>query len=274
MWTVYIHTFPNGKKYVGMCKGSPKRRWGTGGSKYKEQPVMYAAIQKYGWDNVAHEIAASNLTQEEALRMEESLIEQYKTFPPSLGFGYNCTTGGESRLPTEKERQEKSAFFKEWWADPNNRKRLVEKRTGMKRDYSLERRKQIGERLSEYNRGKHLSEEHKKKIADSTKGRKPWNTGLKMSEEYRKKLSDSHKALGRKMPEELAEILIELSKKPVLCVETGIIYESRRSAANATGAQEAKISAVIKGKRKTAGGYHWEQVEKEVPPRKEKACQT
>lgn len=266
MWSVYIHTFPNGKKYVGMCKSSPKRRWGTGGSKYREHPVMYAAIQKYGWDNVAHEIVANNLTQEEALRMEESLIAQYKTFPPSLGFGYNCTSGGESRLPTEEERQEKSAFFKEWWANPDNKKRWIEKRTGEKRDYSQERRKQIGEMLSSFNRGKHLSEEHKRKISDSEKGRKPWNTGKKMTDEYCKMLSNRRKELGLKRSPETIEKIAAASRKPVVCIETGIVYASQREAANATGANEGKISEVLKGKRKTAGGFHWKRIEKTTAP--------
>lgn len=40
--------------------------------------------------------------------------------------------------------------------------------------------------------GRHLSEEHKKKMSKSLKGRNAWNKGLKISEEYRNKLSQTH----------------------------------------------------------------------------------
>ncbi len=266
MWSVYIHTFPNGKKYVGMCKSSPMRRWGTVGRNYKKHPVMYAAIQKYGWDNVAHEIVASNLTQEEALRMEESLIAQYKTFPPSLGFGYNCTSGGESRLPTDEERKMTSERSKKWWENPENKERMRAIRTGSKRDYSPELRKQIGEMLSSFNRGKHLSEDHKRKISDSEKGRKPWNAGKKMTEEHCKMLSKRRKELGLKHSPETIERIAAASRKPVVCIETGIVYASQREAANAFGLREIKISEAARGIRKTAGGYHWKRAEITTAP--------
>lgn len=43
------------------------------------------------------------------------------------------------------------------------------------------------------NKGKHHSEEAKKKISEANKGRKAWNKGKPMSEEQRKKLSEAHK---------------------------------------------------------------------------------
>lgn len=49
--------------------------------------------------------------------------------------------------------------------------------------------------------------------------------------------------------------------KKVLCVETGIVYESLKSAALATGTKDSNISRVCHGRRKTTGGYHWEYVE-------------
>ena len=44
--------------------------------------------------------------------------------------------------------------------------------------------------------------------------------------------------------------------KAVLCIETNIIYPSITTARKLTGI--CKISDVCNGKRKTAGGYHWE----------------
>lgn len=52
-------------------------------------------------------------------------------------------------------------------------------------------------------------------------------------------------------------------KKKVKCLESGVIYESCQDAMRKTGIANSSISNVCKGKRKTAGGYHWEYVEEE-----------
>lgn len=56
-WCVYEHLFPNGKRYVGITSKPPKTRWENGAGYAKDgQPVMYNAIQKYGWDNIEHNV--------------------------------------------------------------------------------------------------------------------------------------------------------------------------------------------------------------------------
>lgn len=260
-WKVYIHTFPNGKRYIGICKGSTQKRWRSGKG-YDMHPVMKSAISKYGWENIKHEIVATDLTQEEALKMEEMLIAQYKTFPPSLGFGYNCTTGGESRIPTEEQRKKVGEYFREWWKDSQNRERMTKSRTGIKR-FTEEQKAQIGKRLSDFNRGKPLTEEHKRKISESEKGRKPWNTGMKMPAAYCKKLSEIQKTKCHKHSEHQDKMILEACRKPVMCIETGITYYSQREAAMATSTNESKISEVLNGNRKTAGGFHWARVPRE-----------
>lgn len=49
--------------------------------------------------------------------------------------------------------------------------------------------------------------------------------------------------------------------KKVRCVETGIVYLSQTEASRQTGIAASSISACCRGKRKAAGGYHWEFVE-------------
>lgn len=46
--------------------------------------------------------------------------------------------------------------------------------------------------------------------------------------------------------------------KAVKCVETGNVYESIQLATKMTGVHNTNISRVLRGERKTAGGYHWE----------------
>ena len=48
--------------------------------------------------------------------------------------------------------------------------------------------------------------------------------------------------------------------KPVRCIETGIIYKNARVAAKEIGIDSSNIYYCLNGKRKTAGGFHWERV--------------
>lgn len=90
MW-VYLHTCPNGKRYVGQTIKNPTRRW-ENGSGYKTQRLFYRAIQKYGWDSIEHSLYEVS-TKEEMDYLEKYLIAYYNTTNPS--FGYNVTKGGE-----------------------------------------------------------------------------------------------------------------------------------------------------------------------------------
>ena len=47
------------------------------------------------------------------------------------------------------------------------------------------------------------------------------------------------------------------SSKKVICIDTGIIYDSQSEAADKTGAHKSKISECCTGSRKKAGGYRW-----------------
>lgn len=91
-WRVYCHTFPNGKKYVGITKRSPEERWHKDGSGYKGQ-VVYDAIVKYGWDNIKHEVLKDNLTEQQAQSYEKEYIKALNSHITT--YGYNCTWGGE-----------------------------------------------------------------------------------------------------------------------------------------------------------------------------------
>ena len=91
-YCVYIHTFPNGKVYVGITGDPLHRRWKSDGYGYHSQRLIYNAIKKYGWDNIEHEIVASNLTKEEACNFEMILIRAFNSTDHRLG--YNIDNGG------------------------------------------------------------------------------------------------------------------------------------------------------------------------------------
>lgn len=72
-WTVYKHTFPDGKVYIGITSSSPDVRW-DGGLGYSKQRAFFRLIVKVGWDNIKHEILANGLNGKQAREMERELI--------------------------------------------------------------------------------------------------------------------------------------------------------------------------------------------------------
>ena len=144
-YVVYEHISPSGKVYVGQsCQLNV--RWEGNGSRYlnknKEgkfiQRIFANALLKYGWDNFKHKIILENLTKSEADYAEKYLIKWYKLHKLS----YNVTDGGDGGC-------------------------------GLKRSMSEEQRKRMSEYMKKYNprKGKHHTEEAKRKISKSNKGK-------------------------------------------------------------------------------------------------------
>ena len=69
MYTVYKHTTPSGKIYIGITSNDPKYRWKNGYG-YMNNKYFFNAIKKYGWNNISHEILFTGLSEEEAYSKE------------------------------------------------------------------------------------------------------------------------------------------------------------------------------------------------------------
>lgn len=90
-YTVYKHTCPNGKIYIGITRRNPVERWDRGYG-YMHNRRFFQAIKKYGWDNIKHEILYSYLTSNEASEKEKELIKKFHS--NNEEYGYNYTEGG------------------------------------------------------------------------------------------------------------------------------------------------------------------------------------
>ena len=72
-YKVYQHVTPDGMYYFG-ATNNIKRRWSRNGAEYKGT-ALQPYIEKYGWDNIKHIVLFKDQTKENALWIEDFLIE-------------------------------------------------------------------------------------------------------------------------------------------------------------------------------------------------------
>ena len=216
VYTVYQHKNKiNGKVYIGITSRKPEERWGHDGINYKSSPHFYAAIQKYGWDNFEHNILYTNCTKEEACLMEQILIKQYNS--TNREFGYNSTSGGENFVMNDEIKQKISQA-------------LIGNKNGLGHPCSEEKARKI----SEAQKGRAFTEEHKQKLSEAAKQRH-----TPCSEEKKKILSKNYP-----------------HKRKVYCEELDTVYDSVQECGRQLGIPATNISKLCNGRGKTLKGYH------------------
>lgn len=227
MWCVYAHVAPNGKMYIGITSQEPKSRW-RNGSGYKYNQLFYRAIQKYGWNNIQHEIVASNLTEGEAKNFEILLISKLNTNDHK--HGYNITSGGDGTVGVSHYGNDNSFYGK---------KHSQETREAMSNSHYDCR----GENNPFYGR-KH-SDEVKKSLSDKAKlrtGEKNPNWGKKLSAERIEKIREQ-----KSIAVSQFDLNMNFIKE----------YPSTKIAETETGVNHSLICRVCRGKLKTTHGYIW-----------------
>lgn len=125
-YTIYKHTSPSGKVYIGQTRQDVKKRWCSGYG-YATSPHIDRAIKKYGWNNIQHEIIATGLTKKEANWLEQYLISYYHSNEGQ--YGYNITKGGDGsngRIFTKEERARLSESHKGYKASEETKQKMSE----------------------------------------------------------------------------------------------------------------------------------------------------
>lgn len=234
-YSVYKHTTPCGKVYIGMTGNDPQDRWDSGHG-YRKHKYFWNAIQKYGWKNIKHEVLYEGLTKDLAYEMEIQLIIEYKS--TDKHFGYNLSIGGKGGSTGTILSQE-------------TRLKMSKSRTGTKhpmygKHHTKATKEKLSEKLSGENHpqfGTHRSDKTKEKLRKANSGPKHPMFGTHHTEEHKRKISTASPL-----------------QKPVVCIETGIIYRSASEASRQTGINKVHISGCCRKEkhRKTSGGYHWE----------------
>lgn len=207
--------------YIGITCNSVERRWGKNGKEYLRkrndgtymQPKFANAIVKYGWDNFEHIIWATGLTHETACEIEQKLIALWD----SRKSGYNISTGGEGNTgfsPSEETRKKMS---------------IAHKRLPHKRGYSNVKLK-----------GRKLTEEHKKKISESRKGKNIGNFGSK-NPNY-----GNHKLANENNP----------NAKKCICLFDGKIYDCMNACSAEMGIHRMTLTKLC---QKNKGFMYYEE---------------
>jgi len=224
-YIVYKHTTPSKKVYIGITSRQAEQRW-CNGKGYKHNAHFTSAIQKYGWNNIKHEILFTDLTKEEAEQKEIELIALYHS--NDRMYGYNQSSGGESH---------EGCFH----TDETKKK------------------------LSEMQKGKKLSEEHKMNISNAEKGRTPyWCIGKHLSDAHKQKISKALK--GKAKGKYVGGKSVRSKAVDMLDVNDNYIktFNATTEAQAETGVNYASIVKCCRGQRKSAGGYHWKYSDSEV----------
>ena len=72
LYIVYVHITPDGMYYYGVSNNH-KCRWDGNGIHYRDTSLQ-PYIEKYGWENIKHIVLFENLSYDDALKIEDSLI--------------------------------------------------------------------------------------------------------------------------------------------------------------------------------------------------------
>lgn len=271
-YTVYAHTTPSGKKYIGITCTGVTRRWRSGGAGYIRASHFYNAIKKYGWDNIKHEVLHDGLDKQTAKKIEIELIAYYQT--QNREFGYNVTAGGEGvngYHHTEESKAKIGAthlgntYTLGYRHTEEAKRKMSLALMGNKRNLGKKRSDETRRKNSAASMGRSIglkrSDESKRRMSIAQTGR---SLGRKASDETRKKMSASlmgnTRNLGVKQSDETKAKIAAANEKPVIMIQNGeeiARYKSATAAAINIGVDISGIARACRGERKTAGGYQW-----------------
>lgn len=213
---IYLTTnLVNGKKYIGKKVADSFQKW-----YYGSGVLLKEALDKYGKSNFSVtvlEMLPDGSTDKQLSEREIYWIDKFNAVE-SDEF-YNLDHGGSGwNLPEKRSKRHRESIKANHWS-------------------KSERANEIAAKISKGLTGKHLSEEHKKKISESHTNPSP---------EVRRRLSEAH--LGKSLSEE------HKSK----------ISESLRGRARDEDVRK-RISESSKGKRRITDGYSNKVINKDDP---------
>ncbi len=139
MYSVYILTVPDGRKYIGTTAMPVEKRWNHGNG-YRFCRSLWEIVRAVGWDAIAKEVVGHDLTEDEASELEQMLILKYRS--TESDFGFNTEGGGlrsskrvleaTRRRQSESHMGKRNGNFGRYFTEDRRRK-IAESNTGLKR---------------------------------------------------------------------------------------------------------------------------------------------
>ena len=267
----------NGKIYFGKTENNFKTRYSGNITKYTHNEHLQNSIKKYGIENFEiNEQFDFAYNEDDLLDLEDMYMCIYNTLDKR--YGYNKRRSGSKHKGygkhSEESKRKQSETMKGKYVgekSPNygkpkseeTKRKISETKKGKKYTLSPEQRHKLKERTKgEKNPfyGKHHSEETKAKLREI-------NTGKKASDETKRKMSETRKGkpLGKQSEshvKKLTEIrrsgIFEGDKNPnakkVICLNTGEVFDTIKFAREWVGSK-VNIGSCCLGKTKTAGKH-------------------
>lgn len=246
----------NGKVYIGQTIQPLSERWRK--HSYSKKMLMARVINKYGKENFTIEQIDSAASRDELDLKEQYWINFYDSMNHDKG--YNLTSGGGHCEVSETSKKKRSEALKGRFVGELHPMYGIPRSDEVKRKcreavlgrvFSEETRKKMSEAA------KHKSEkqmEALRKVHERQKGVNHPSYGKPRSKESKIKQREAMlgKLVGDKNPHTTA----------VRCIETGEVFTCIIYASKKHNVSKGGISAVCSGRQKTAGGLHWEKVNK------------
>lgn len=185
IYSIYkVTNMVNGKVYIGYTKNIRRRKKSHKSNAINNtETKFYNAVRKYGWDNFQWEIIYQSLDSEYTVSvMESHFINEYDSFHN----GYNSTLGGDGgrgMMVSEETRKKLSQIHKGRVFSNQHIDNLKISAKNRKVSTFSESHK---EKLREYTKNNNPmnNPEYRKKVSDGLKGKTK-------SEDHKKKLSQS-----------------------------------------------------------------------------------
>lgn len=162
----------NDKLYVGITTNNFRYRFKQHlrNARNGYDTALYRAIRKYGAENFHVDCLLDDIPDNRLPIFEMACVQYFH----SKGEGYNMTDGGEGALHPTEEVRRKMSKAKQSIIPWNKGTHGVVKAWNKGVPMSEEQKKHQSKIMS----GRTLTEEHKRKISLSGKGRRAWNLGI------------------------------------------------------------------------------------------------
>ena len=171
-YSVYQHVTPDGLYYFGQTQ-NVERRWSRNGAEYK-RTALQPYIEKYGWDNIQHIVLFRDQTKENALWIEDFLIE----------------TAREDGVCINKQRSglvSKEEGYQQQYYEENK-----EQIRGQQKQYYEENKQQIQEQNKQYyeQNKQRMREQHKQYYEQNKQQRREYQRQYYQRKKEEKQLKE------------------------------------------------------------------------------------